>query len=89
MKGLMDKIRNVNWKKSATDAVELTVGTVGFVGVGIVEGGLYVGKHTVEGTKMIAEQSISVGKVIKDKCGDVDVQAYKDKVKGFTVKESK
>ena len=86
MKTFIEKVKNVNWKKAGTDALEISVGTVGFVGVGIVEGTLYVGKQTVQGSVDAAK---TVKKLQEEFVSNEALDHYKEKVKGFTTKESK
>lgn len=89
LKKVTERVKAVDYKKLGSDVAEITVGTVGFVGVGIVEGGLGTVKYTIEGTKKSVEKSKELGSVIKEKCSDVDVAKYKEKVKGFTSKGEK
>jgi hypothetical protein len=82
MKGLMNKLKQIDVKELANDALELSVGAVGMTSVGIIEGSVYVGKQVSKG-------SVTAWKKSKESLQNVDVQQYKDKAKGFVVKESK
>jgi hypothetical protein len=93
MKNLLERVKKIDWKKGAVDAVEISIGAVGMSSVLLVDGVVKTGKVAAKVGDKTGE-AIGAGILLveakcKEVCSDERMEAYKEKVKGFSVKSNK